>query len=91
MTHILPDDVLNKIFSHSLGSNNLLYLYYSNKKWNNLIKEFLLHKHYKKIYLNTKRDMSELNIENFLLEKENIQLITLYETLVTTIEQFMIY
>lgn len=87
---MLSEDILYKICNRFIGSNTLLILYNTNKEYNNFIKKKLIYLHYKKIILNQKEKIIDLELDNSILKKDKEDINILYDDLVETLEEYMI-
>ena len=85
----LPDDILYRIFKQFYTDNKLYDICSVNKEWANLVKKRLMITHLKKIILNTIEINKELELENYILEKNNNEISLLYDDLVDSVEEFM--
>ena len=84
------EDILHKICNRFVGTNTLLLLSNINKNYNNIIKNKFIYLHYKKIILNQKNKISDLELNNYILNNEKEDVNVLYYDLVETLEEYMI-
>tara|TARA_Y100000816_G_scaffold7905_1_gene4990 strand:- start:753 stop:1022 length:270 start_codon:yes stop_codon:yes gene_type:complete len=87
---MLSEDILYKICNRFIGSNTLLILYNTNKEYNNFIKEKFIYLHYKKIISNQKKQIINLELDNYILKKDKEDISILYDDLVETLEEYMV-
>tara|TARA_B100001094_G_scaffold331918_1_gene401913 strand:- start:572 stop:880 length:309 start_codon:yes stop_codon:yes gene_type:complete len=85
----IPDDILYRIFKQFLTDNKLYDICSVNKEWANLINKRLMITHLKIIISNTIEINRELELENYILEKNNNEINLLYDDLVDSVEEFM--
>ena len=85
----IPNDVLYEIFKYFITDKQLSYVYSVNKEWYRVIKNRLMITHLTKIIINMKEEKEKLEIDNYLLEKNNNDINILYEDLIESVEIFM--
>ena len=85
----IPDDVLYVTFKQFLTEQKLVDLSSVNKEWANVVNKRLMIIHLKKIIQNTQKKNEELEIDNFILKQDNVNIYDLYDDLVDTVESFM--
>mgnify|MGYP001199146881 FL=1 len=85
----IPNDVLYEIFKYFITDKQLSYVYSVNKEWYRVIKNRLMITHLTKIIINMKEEKEKLEIDNYLLKKNNNDINILYEDLIESVEIFM--
>lgn len=85
----ISNDVLYEIFKYFITDKQISYVYSVNKEWYTVIKNRLMITHLTKIIINMKEEKEKLEIDNYLLEKNNNDINILYEDLIESVEIFM--
>jgi hypothetical protein len=85
----LPDEVLYKIFKIFIADKTLSNISLINKECYNIVNKKLIFMHYNKIISNMQQENNILEIENYLVKKENTSLNNLYDDLLITIDDYM--
>lgn len=89
ITTSLPNEVLYKIFKIFIADKTLSNISLVNKEFYNIVNKKLIFIHYNKIISNIQHENNLLEIENFLVKEENINLNNLYDDLIITIDDYM--
>lgn len=87
--HNISEDVLYEIFKQFITDKKLYCICSVNKEWHILIKNRLMFKHLTQIIVNMKKENEKLEIDNYLLLKNNNDINLLYDNLIDTVETFM--
>ena len=85
----IPDDILYEIFKKFILDNDLSCICCVNTEWQEVINNRLMITHLRNTIQNIQDEKNKLEIENYLLKKNNDNINLLYEDLLDTVEQFM--